>query len=115
MFTLMFRYADGGMSPIVLDSWSNMDIPGGIPEANSWHKFSIAGVGNQFNVYWDDVLLDGCPIIHDGTTSGEFGVYIFSAEPTDITLIADDIVASDFGPSAVEATTWGRIKGMYLE
>jgi hypothetical protein len=115
MFTLMFRYADGGMMPIVLDSWSNTDIPGGIPAAYSWHKFSIEGMGDQFNLYFDDVLLDGCPITHGAIANGQFGVYIFSAEPSDIVLIADDIVASDFGPSAVEATTWGRIKGMYSE
>jgi hypothetical protein len=113
MFTLMFRYADGGMMPIVLDSWSAGEIPGGIPAVNSWHKFSIEGIADNFNVYWDDVLLDGCPITHGGIASGRFGLYIFSAEPTDITLIADDIVASDFEPSAVEGTTWGRIKSMY--
>ena len=113
MFTLMFRYADGGMMPIVLSSWSAGNIPGGIPEVNTWHKFSIEGIGDNFNVYWDDVLLGGCPITHGGVDSGRFGLYIFSAEPTDITLIADDIVASGFGPSAVEQATWGGIKRIY--
>jgi hypothetical protein len=113
MFTLMFRYGDGGMSPLVLDSWSGGDIPGGIPAAYSWHKFSIEGSGNQFNLYWDDVLLDGCPITHSGMACGPFGLYLFSAEPTDIHLVADDIVASGLEPVAVQATTWGRLKSMY--
>ncbi|MCK4546982.1 MAG: hypothetical protein KAW17_06005 [Candidatus Eisenbacteria sp.] len=114
MFTLMFRYADGGMMPITIASWSAGNIPGGIPAVNTWHKFSIEGIGDQFYVYWDDVLLDGCPVTHGEIASGYFGLYLFSAEPTDITLIADDIVASDFDPSAVDQSTWGAIKRMYV-
>ncbi len=112
LFQVKFRRGDGGMSPETIAFWMGGDIPGGPPPANTWHKLSIEGVGDQINLWMDDMLMPGCPFTDDTYDSGYFGTYVFCTVPFD--LIADDIIMSEV-TSPVEEMTWGAIKAMYAE
>jgi hypothetical protein len=91
---LRFRNRNGDL-PLVIRDWTAAEIPGGIPTTSSWHKMTIRMVGNQFWLYWDDVILPGCPYTDDTHTRGYFGAYIFNMlSTTSVTKVEDVVVSS---------------------
>jgi len=67
-------------------SFTESDIPGGIPTENGWHHMrlearTINADITAFWCYWDGVELLGCPIADtsaDRMSSGQFGLFSFS-------------------------------------
>jgi hypothetical protein len=58
--------------------WTGDQIPGGVPNESGWHRMKIKTIGDSIWVFWDGVMLDGCPKIHSqGMSMGYFGVYTF--------------------------------------
>lgn len=83
-----------GGYPVVIRDWSAGEIPGGVPQASSWHKFGLTMIADSIWAYYDDQLLPSCPIINDSVSNGYFGVYTFNMSDTASTK-CDNILALD--------------------
>jgi|GEM_PF-3407957 len=66
--------------PTIIHRWTAGNGDFTLPSTSSWHKLKVAYSGDhQVWVYFDDILLPGCPITDNtgGTTVGYIGVYTF--------------------------------------
>ncbi len=91
----------GGGYPVALRDWTGAEIPGGAPASSSWHKFKLMVVADSIWCFYDDIELDGCPIINDSVSRGYFGVYTFNMSDTAST-ICDNIIVQEEGTGVWE-------------
>jgi len=87
--------------PTALRDWTGAEIPGGAPASSSWHKFKLMVVADSIWCFYDDIELDGCPIISDSVSHGYFGVYTFNMMDTASTL-CDNIIVQEEGTAVFE-------------
>lgn len=87
--------------PTALRDWTGAEIPGGVPASSSWHKFKLMVVADSIWCFYDDIELDGCPIIDDSVSHGYFGVYTFNMMDTASTK-CDNIIVQEEGTAVFE-------------
>ncbi len=87
--------------PVVLRDWTGNEIPGGAPSSSSWHKLKITVIADSIWCFYDDIELDGCPIIDDSVSHGYFGVYTFNMMDTSSTK-CDNIIVQQEGAGVYE-------------
>jgi hypothetical protein len=94
-------YVGGAGFPVALRDWTGSEIPGGVPVSSSWHKFKLMVIADSIWCFYDDIELDGCPIIDDSVSRGYFGVYTFNMMDTASTR-CDDIIVQEEGTGVFE-------------
>lgn len=98
---LRLGFVGGSGYPVALRDWTGAEIPGGAPASSSWHKFKLMVVADSIWCFYDDIELDGCPIMNDSVARGYFGVYTFNMMDTAST-ICDNIVVQEEGTGVLE-------------
>jgi hypothetical protein len=103
---LRFRYFSENRTEIRnLADIQAVDLPGGAPTTEGWHKMKIKAVGNHFWLYWDDQPLAGNPYTDPNAalSKGMFGVYVWDAmSGNPSTIKVDDIIIRNEISSDVE-------------
>ncbi len=112
---LVFRKLIGQV-PTSLASWIGPNIPGGVPQANTWHKLKVQATANQFRLWFDTTeLTSGGPIVDTASPlmTGFVGVYNFRADISNTFTYFDDLLLTTDAPVATRGTTWGSLKALY--
>lgn len=116
LITIDFRKFVGGGPAGTLGSWLTPSLPGGVPAANTWHRFKISASGNQFHCYFDGVDLNGGAAIVDATSpilTGWVGCYNFNAQVGFIPALFDDLIMTPEAYTATRSVSWGQLKAGY--
>lgn len=112
LFQLRFRKFVNGAPLPDLASWTLNTLPGGIPQANTWHHMRVVAAGNSFRCFFDGVEMTTSPILDatDPILQGWVGAYNFSATVGDVPVYFDDLKLEADTPSPARSTTWGELK-----
>ena len=108
--------------PLYSHNFLGSENPGLFPTADGWHKMKVEvktlnDDSTAFWCYFDDTLLNGCPIYDTNSTrntSGSFGLYTFQMDDNGIPGYFDNIVVNSL-VSAVDDEVTNMPNGFYLE
>jgi hypothetical protein len=100
-------------TPTTLGSWLTTNLPGGLPQVNTWHHMKISAVGSQIRCFWDGTEVTTTPVVDSQLTSGWAGVYNFRFDIGLIPFYTDDLLLSPAAPVPTTATSWGKVKALY--
>jgi hypothetical protein len=112
LFQLRFRKFVNGAPLPDLGSWFLNTLPGGVPQANTWHQMEISAQGNVFRCWFDGIEMTTAPIVDNDSPilQGWVGAYNFSASVGEVPVYFDDLLLEGDRPTPVRHSTWGELK-----
>lgn len=112
LFQLRFRKFVNGAPLPDLGSWFLNTLPGGVPQANTWHHLEISAQANQFRCWFDGIEMTTAPIVDNDSPilTGWVGAYNFSATVGEVPVYFDDLLLEGDQPTPARLTTWGQLK-----
>ena len=114
LLTVEFRKFINGNPTVTLGSWLTSSLPGGIPQANSWHSLKIQAIGPAFRCFFDGNELLPPPTPDSDLASGWVGVYNFRFDLGGIQALFDDLLLSPIDVTPTARESWGDLKARYV-
>ena len=114
LLTVEFRKFINGNPTVTLGSWLTSSLPGGIPQANSWHSLKIQAIGPAFRCFFDGNELLPPPTPDSDLASGWVGVYNFRFDLGGIQALFDDLLFSPIDVTPTARESWGDLKARYV-